>query len=179
MSYKIENLYYAKCRVSANILKEYYEKNNITIEPIPEYYEYQTIVCKNNNDEFINVYSDNAWDRYLETLNIHDNNYPRYNRKCFDISNVFKKISIEDNIDYIVEKYSVLEIKRKIKPNSYADERMFSYWIDDYIKFIKNTKENVQEGNVAEIEENEETEKIDSQKRKYITLNRGNNTAIF
>ena len=49
---------------------------------------------------------------------------------------------------------------------------MFSYWIDDYIKFIKNTNENVQENNVAEIEENEETEKIDSQKRKYITLNR-------
>ena len=179
MSYKIENLYYATCRVSANILKEYYEKNNITIEPIPEYYEYQTIVYKNDNNEYRNVYSDNAWDRYLETLNIHDNNYPRYNRKCFDISNVFKKISLEDNIDYIVEKYSVLEIKRKIKPNSYADERMFSYWIDDYIKFIKNTKENVQEDNVAEIEENEETEKIDSQKRKYITLNRGNNTAIF
>ena len=179
MNNNIENLYYATCRVSANILKEYYEKKNITIEPLPEYYEYLTIVCKNNNDELINVYSDNAWDRYLETLNIHDNNYPRYNRKCFDISNVFKKISLEDNIDYIVEKYSVLEIKRKIKPNSYADERMFSYWIDDYIKFIKNTNENVQEDNVVEIEENEETEKIDSQKRKYITLNRGNNTAIF
>lgn len=179
MDNKIENLYYATCRVSANILKEYYEKNNIMIEPIPEYYEYQTIVCKNNNDEFINVYSDNAWDRYLETLNIHDNNYPRYNRKCLDISDIFKKISLNDNIDYIVKKYSILEIKRKIKPNSYADERMFSYWIDDYIKFIKNTKENIQEDNVVERKENEETEKIDSQKRKYITLNRGNNTAIF
>ena len=179
MSYEIENLYYAKCRVSANILKEYYEKNNITIEPLPEYYEYITIVCRNNNDEFINVYSDNAWDRYLEKLNIHDNKYERYNRKCLDISDMIIKISLEDNIDYIVEKYSVLEIKRKIKPKSYADERMFSYWIDDYIKFIKNTNENVQEDNVVEIEENEETEKIDSQKRKYITLNRANNTAIF
>ena len=114
MDNNIENLYFATCRVSSNILKDYYEKNNITLDPQPEYYEYKTIVYKNDNDEFINVYSDNAWDRYLEALNIHDNNYPRYNRKCLDISNMFKKISLNDNIDYIVEKYSILELKRNM-----------------------------------------------------------------
>ena len=159
MDNNIENLYFATCRVSSNILKEYYKKNNIIIKPIPEYYEYITIVYKNDNNEFINVYSDNAWDKYLEILKIHNNNYPRYNRKCFDISNIFKKRSLNDNIDYIVEKYSILELKRNMNPNiKGAPERMFDYWIDDYIKFINGAKEN------------ENAKKIDSSKRKYITL---------
>ena len=173
MDNNIENLYYATCRVSSNILKDYYKKNNITLDPQPEYYEYLTIVYKNNNDEFINVYSDNTWDKYLERLNIHDNNYQRYNRKCLDISDIIIKIYLEDNIDYIVEKHPVLEIKRNMNPNTTgASERMFDYWIDDYIKF----KDNSINDDVSDLEENVKTI-TDMSKRKYITLERNQRTA--
>lgn len=172
MDNNIENLYFATCRVSSNILKEYYKKNNIIINPIPEYYEYITIVYKNDNDEFINVYSDNAWDKYLEILKIHNKNYPRYNRKCFDISDIFKKISLNDNIDYIVEKHPVLEIKRNMNPKTTgANERMFDYWINDYIKF----KDNSINDDVSDLEENIKTV-TDMSKRKYITLERNQRT---
>ena len=173
MDNNIENLYYATCRVSSNILKEYYKKNNIIIKPIPEYYEYITIVYKNDNNEFINVYSDNAWDKYLEILKIHNKNYPRYNRKCLDISDIIIKIYLEDNIDYIVEKHPVLEIKRNMNPNiKGASERMFDYWINDYIKFIDNSIND----DVSDLQENVRTI-TDMSKRKYITLERNQRTA--
>ena len=157
---KIEKLYYATCRVSSNILNEYYKKNNITIEPQLDYYDYYTIVYKNEKGEFINVYSDNSWDKYLEILGIHNDNYPRYERKCLDISNTNKKNPLENNTDYIVEKYPMVEIKRNINPNIYGEsERMFDYWIVDYIKFKNNERF-----------EEEEIGEIDLSKRKYITL---------
>ena len=54
----------------------------------------------------------------------------------------------------------MVEIKRNINPNIYGEsERMFDYWIVDYIKFKNNERF-----------EEEEIGEIDLSKRKYITL---------